>query len=423
VSHNIPQTIQRLIGIYNLKLVIISSLYGVKGGGSGIITFHLAHGLKDRGHRVSVLTLGINHRYSVADQNGIRVYQLKPFNLYRLEEKDTRPLWQRMLWQTLDIYNLHAARLLREFLREESPDIVHIHKMRGFSGSVWSVASRLFPGKVIQTCHDYESMSPDGLLRGVVGRMALEKKWPVRGYQSIRARLSHGVSMMTAPSQFTLRRITDSGLFPTARRRVIANTHGWSEQELQSIQADKDTFSSHAIRFLFLGRLETEKGICELCEAFRRAFGVEQNIELVIAGWGTLESQLHQRYGGHPGIRFLGKVDGESKTEALRNATVVVVPSLVEEVFGIVTIEAYAFGKPVIASNVGGLPELVRQDETGWLVEPGNVDALAQRMLSVTKIAPSALAKMSQACKEYSYQFSMEKITAEYLELYEQLLK
>jgi glycosyltransferase involved in cell wall biosynthesis len=406
-----------------LKLAIISSLYGVKGGGSGLITHHLARGLKDRGHRVAVLTLKSNLKYSLIDQNGISVYQVKPFNLYPLEEKDTRALWQRVLWQILDVYNVHAAQLLREILKAESPDIVHIHKMRGFSGSVWSVASRLFPGKVIQTCHDYESMSPDGLLRGVVGRMALEKKWPVRGYQLIRSRLSHGVSMMTAPSDFTLGRITDSGLFPTARRRVIANTHGWSEQELQSIQDDKDTLPSHPIRFLFLGRLETEKGICELCEAFRRAFDVDQKIELVIAGWGTLESELHQRYGGHPGIRFLGKVDGESKTEALRNATVVVVPSLVEEVFGIVTIEAYAFGKPVIASNVGGLPELVRQDETGWLVEPGDVNSLAQRMRSVTKIAPSTLAKMSQACKEFSYQFSMEKILAEYLALYDQLLR
>jgi len=406
-----------------MKITIISSLYGVQGGGSGLITHYLAHGFKDRGHRVSVLTLGSNHRYSVRDQNGISVYQVKPFNLYPLEEKDTRPLWQRMLWQTLDIYNVHAARLLREILKTESPDIVHIHKMRGFSGSVWSVASRLFPAKVIQTCHDYESMSPDGLLRGVVGRMALEKKWPVRGYQLIRSRLSNGISMMTAPSQFTLRRIRDSGLFPRARQSVIANTHGWSEQELQSIHDDKPTFPAYPIRFLFLGRLETEKGICELCEAFRRAFDADQKIELAIAGWGSLEAELHQRYGGHPGIRFLGRVDGESKMEALRNATIVVVPSMVEEVFGIVTIEAYAFGKPIIASNVGGLPELVRQDETGWLVEPGDVNALAQRMLSVSKLQPPALAEMSRVCQELSYEFSMEKIVAEYLELYEQLLK
>ena len=160
-----------------------------------------------------------------------------------------------------------------------------------------------------------------------------------------------------------------------------------------------------------------------MCEAFGRAFDADQKIELVIAGWGTLESELYQRYGGHPGIGFLGKVEGESKTEALRNATVVVVPSLVEEVFGIVTIEAYAFGKPVIASKTGGLPELVRQAETGWLVEPGDINSLAQRMLSAAKLRPSALAKMSQACKEFSYQFSLEKILAEYLELYDQLLR
>ena len=48
--------------------------------------------------------------------------------------------------------------------------------MRGFSGAVWSVSSELFPGRVIQTCHDYENMSPDGLLRGSIGKMALQKQ-------------------------------------------------------------------------------------------------------------------------------------------------------------------------------------------------------------------------------------------------------
>ena len=405
-----------------MKITIISSLYGVNGGGAGLIAQHIARGLHDLGHQVSVVTLGGSHRYSFTEENGVNVYRFQPFNLYTLEEKDTRSRWQKIAWQILDTYNVHAARVLRTILKKESPEIIHIHKMRGFSGSVWSVAAKLLPGQVIQTCHDYESMSPEGLLRGSIGRMALEKNWPIRGYQLIRAKLSKGVSILTAPSRFTLRRILESGLFPRAQGKVVANTHGWTQQELQYMDLSEGQLPTNNFRFLFLGRLEEEKGIHELCKAFLQAFSFNPQIELNIAGWGTLESEVRQIYGNHPSINFLGRVQGISKMDALRNATIVAVPSLVDEVFGMVTVEAYAFGKPVIASNVGGLPELVRHDETGWLVEAGNVKLLAQCMLAVAKLDVSALAKMSQACKEFSFQFSMEKILAEYLGLYEQLV-
>ena len=210
-----------------MKIMIISSIYGVNGGGAGIIAHHIAHGLASVGHQVSVLTMDRVQGSSKAEEQGIKVYGFQPANLYPLEEKDQHPTWQKLIWQLLDIYNFHSARVVQKVLSNELPDIVHIHKMRGFSGAVWTVAARLLPGRVIQTCHDYESMSPDGLLRGSIGRMALHKQWPVRGYQLIRARLSEGVSAVTAPSTFAIKRITESGLFPFAEMKVISNTHGW----------------------------------------------------------------------------------------------------------------------------------------------------------------------------------------------------
>lgn len=406
-----------------MKVMIVSSLYGVNGGGAGVIAHHIAHGLAETGHQISAITTGRLQGYSATEEQGIKVYRFQPANLYPLEEKDQHPFWQKLIWQLLDVYNFHSAGIFQRILTNETPDIIHIHKMRGLSGAVWSVASCLFPGRVIQTCHDYESMSPDGLMRGSIGRMALHKQWPVRGYQLIRARLSEGISVVTAPSAFALKRITDSGLFPFAQPKIIANTHGWSQDELKSIYEGTTGFSGNEVRFLFLGRLEREKGIVELCEAFLRALDLHHSMQLDIAGWGLLESELREKYGKYPGINFLGEITGKAKEDALRNTTVVVVPSLVDEVFGIVTVEAFAFGKPVIASNVGGLPELVRQGETGWLVEAGDVRALAEQLQSVAKINPLLLAKISQNCREYSIEFSLEKVLREYLDTYNQLIE
>jgi len=75
---------------------------------------------------------------------------------------------------------------------------------------------------------------------------------------------------------------------------------------------------------------------------------------------------------------FLGKVSEEILEEYYKEADLVVVPSLFPELFGLVILEAMSYGKPVIASRIGGIPELVLHEETGFLFEPNNVDALAK---------------------------------------------
>jgi glycosyltransferase involved in cell wall biosynthesis len=407
----------------HMKVLIVSSLYGLSGGGAGIIVQHLTRALSAVGSEVALITMGKNRSYSVSEEDGIRVYRFRPDNIYPFEEKDIHPFWQKIPWQILDLYNFHSSRVIHQILEREAPEIVHLHKIRGFSSAVWSITSKLLPGSVIQTCHDYESMSPDGLMRGLVGRMALRRQWPVRGYQLIRARLSNGVSAVTAPSSFTLNRILESGLFPSAVEKVIPNTHGWSKDQLRTYHQNVSGATVNPSRFLFLGRLEAEKGIIDLCEAFKQASSRCPLIRLDIAGWGTLDSELREKYGWYPGINLLGELDGDAKKNALRNATVVVVPSLVHEVFSMSTIEAFAFGKPVIANNVGALSERIRQGETGWLVEPNNVDALAEQLEYVAKIDSSVLNKMSQNCKEFSYEFAVERVLREYLDLYNQILE
>ncbi len=404
--------------------MIVSSLYGVEGGGSGVMAQHLAHGLLDKGHKVLVITMGKTRHYTIEEEQGIKIYRFLPVNLYPLEEKDMHPTWQKIIWQLIDIYNIHFASVFRQILLSESPDIIHINKMRGFSGAVWSVSSRLFPGRVIQTCHDYESMSPDGIMRGRIGKMALDKKWPVRGYQLIRARLSQNISIVTSPSKFTIERITGSNLFSQAQAIVIPNTHGWSNTELKAIHAKSCTaLFDRKIRFLFVGRLELEKGINELCNAFTQLFALYPYINLDIAGYGSLDKSLRKKYKDHPGIHFLGLVDGEFKKDVFCKSTVVVVPSVVDEVFGLVVIEAYAFGKPVIASNIGGLPEVVRDEETGWLVEPGNVQDLKEKLEYVIKIDSRSLSTMCKNCRAFSFTFSMEKIIKKYEELFSKCLQ
>lgn len=406
-----------------MKILLISSLYGIAGGGAGLAVSRLARGLSALGNEVVIVTLGGSRRWEETEDDGLRIYRFQPMNLYPLSGKDARPAWQKFFWQSIDVYNPHSAAVLQGIIRRESPDIIHVHKMRGFSGAVWQIASQMHPGRVIQTCHDYESMSPDGLLRGSIGAMALERRWPVRGYQLIRARLSAGVSVVASPSAHTLERVAESGLFPRARREVVPNTHGWSSDELKSVAEIPDQRRYEGGDFLFLGRLEREKGVVELCEAFLQAFARRPSIRLSIAGWGTMEHELSEAFGQHPAIQFLGVIDGSTKNEALSRATALIVPSLVEEVFGLVAVEAFAFGVPVIASSTGGLASLVRHGETGWQVDPGDVPALAERMTTAATLDQARWAAMSRTCREYAREFTVEMISNRYFELFNEMLK
>lgn len=403
-----------------MKIVLVSSLFGLGGGGAGLVSEQLAQGLSNRGWEVSVITTSCAREITTRMENGSRVYSFKPLNLYPLQEKDTHASWQKAAWQLIDVYNPHVAQVLGHIFEVEKPDLIHIHKMRGFSGAVWPVSVAHCYGHVLQTCHDYESISPIGTLQGVVGNWAEAGALPLRPYQVVRRALSRKIRAVTAPSKITLETIT-SKVFRSAQKHVIPNTHNWSGEELDTFINISPESSRKEIVFLFMGRLEPEKGIRELCRAFTQAAKYYPNMQLAIAGWGSLEERLRADYSYASNIRFLGKVSGSVKKAMFQQASVLVMPSLIKEAFGIGVVEAYAFGKPVIASEIGGLPEIVKEGETGWLVPAGDIQALAERIKAVAE-NPSSLTLMSMACYEQARRYTREAILDQYEQLYNSIM-
>ena len=130
---------------------------------------------------------------------------------------------------------------------------------------------------------------------------------------------------------------------------------------------------------LFVGRLVYRKGIHVLVKALGKVR--IKDVKLLVVGGGYMEllaRMLAKAYGVEDKVEFLGVVSEKDKIELYRKAKVVVVPSIFNESFGIVALEAMASGRPVIATRVGGLEDLVVNGETGILVEPGSEDQLAE---------------------------------------------
>jgi glycosyltransferase involved in cell wall biosynthesis len=121
---------------------------------------------------------------------------------------------------------------------------------------------------------------------------------------------------------------------------------------------------------LYVGRLTAEKGPQLFVEAIRELPGVRA----VIAGQGPLQPSLERR--ATRGVQFVGAVDHGALPDLYRRAKLCVVPSYAES-FGLVILEAFASGTPVIGAHTGGIPELIEEGVNGWLFEPGDVKGLA----------------------------------------------
>lgn len=128
----------------------------------------------------------------------------------------------------------------------------------------------------------------------------------------------------------------------------------------------------------YIGRLSSEKGLMTLLRAFDQLKGVK----LKIAGAGPMEEEMRAYVSTRPelNVEFVGFVDGDQKWEFLRKSRFVVVPSEWYETFGMVIVEAFAAGRPVVASNLGGLGSLVENGVTGVLFEPGDPSDLARQI-------------------------------------------
>ena len=151
--------------------------------------------------------------------------------------------------------------------------------------------------------------------------------------------------------------------------------------------------------FVVVGRLVGEKGVSAAAEAARGA-----GANLCVAGDGPLLESLRAAY---PEVAFVGRVDGPRVDQLIRDARAVLVPSLVFENASMAVLEAMGAGVPVIASRVGGTPELLTDGVEGMLVPPGDVGALAAAMRTLGADRQIAAEMGASAWKRAARDFTM----------------
>jgi len=170
-------------------------------------------------------------------------------------------------------------------------------------------------------------------------------------------------------------------------------------------------------KLLFVGRLDERKGVRYLLEALPLILA-EQPVRLRIVGKGILEEELKaqcQELGLESVIDFLGFVTKEELAEEYASCDVFILPSIVDskgdtEGLGIVMIEALAHAKPVVASAVGGIPDVIIPDKTGLLVPEKNPHALAKAVLELLANPERAKELGNNGLFDIQSRFSWERI-------------
>lgn len=220
---------------------------------------------------------------------------------------------------------------------------------------------------------------------------------------------------------------------------LIANHHGISRKDMElcplGIALPEEGLlsqdnESRYFTILFVGRLEKRKGLDTLFRAMPSIIDAIPNSRFIIIGKDThlapdggsyqryLLENLNKKYHNH--VEFLGYVDSSELNEYYRNCSVFVAPSLYES-FGIIYLEAMAWGKPVVGCNVGGVPEIIQDGETGLIISPDDQNALSR---AIIMLKDEKFRKMlgGNARNMVKSVFSMEKFIKSTISIYNKLL-
>lgn len=405
-----------------MRVLMLSDFYPPHIGGVERYVQTLSHELVEHGHHVAVATLRDGGSPSFEDDEGVPVYHLAGWNrmlapLYTDREFRFHP--------PLPDAGVMAG--LRRVLKLERPEIVHAHTWMLYSFAPLKAWSR---AKLVVTLHNYSLVCPKTtyLHDGQVCTGASYMKC-VRC-----ASAEHGVAralLATSGLKLSsqLHRCIDRHIaVGSAVRDAVVKATGDRSIEVvpafipnnavdAGCQVERPSFLPPADDYiLFVGRQYAHgyKGLDVLLAAYE---GLSDLAPLVaiIADYGGAPEQLPD------GVTLVRNIPHDQVMAAWAHCAVGVVPSVVVEAFPLVAIEALASGKPVVASAVGGLRDVVADGESGLLVPPGDASALREALRTLL-IDPARRARMGAAARERARLFTAGAIVERIEQIYADVL-
>lgn len=322
------------------------------------------------------------------------------------------------------IHSTVAVKSLTRLIKQEKPEIAHLHNIYHQLTPAIIPVLKKHRIKVVLTLHDYKLICPSylALKNGTICTDCEGKHFFKPFTKNCQNSRSHGlllaleaywhqwrksyndVDCFIAPSHFLLE--LTSKRIPSSKIKMLRN--GIDVTEYRPNYNDDGYV-------LYFGRLTKEKGIETLLKAHDESSNC---LPLKVVGTGPAEKQLQRLF---PRTEFLGFKNGKTLNDLISNAAFVVVPSEWYENCSMVVLEAMALGKPIIGSDIGGIPEQIEDGTSGFLFEMGNVRQLAQKM-RILSDNPNMRSAMGKAAREkLERKYSLQSHCEDLLSIYQKL--
>lgn len=396
-----------------MRIMLVNTFYypEIKGGAEYSVK-KLAEGLTLRGHAVCVLVAGsVNEDVEI---DGVSVARRKFNSIYHSYGNVNKTLIKKITHRMLDFYNIRNKSIIKKIIEEFKPDIIHTNNLYEITPIIWDIA-RKNNIRIIHTIRDYYLLCYKTNLLNSKLQTCDKGKFPCKIYQNINKVFTKNVNVLTAPTYAMLNRITSMGFFEKSYKKVIYNAIDFISDEVNKKINYKLEHSSSVVTFVYLGGFHKHKGIEYLIDTFKTL--PHANIKLIFAGKGTLLNFVLDSCNNDSRISYAGFLSEQEINILLKECDVLICPSLWEEPFGRVILDAYANGLPAIVTNIGGLPELVEQGKTGWIVERGNSKQLADTIQLIAE-DPSILNSYRRNLYAQLQKFSLQKQITEFEKIY-----
>jgi len=338
-----------------MKILFVSTFFDPDNiGGAEIALRKLAGGLRERGHAITVLCTASSGPLCEQLQEGLRIFRVGIPNRYWPNTADTRPIRQRLMWHAGDIYNRTARQVVAEVIERTRPDVVCTQNLAGFSISAWD-AARTLGVPIVHVLNDLYLLAPShpSYEHALLKPLARLFRIPHR-------RASTQIDAVVALSRSVLEEHLRAGYFAGVETALIPTAFPLPDPGLSS-----GSSANLPLRIGFLGRLVPAKGIELLLQAFTESPDLDAVLRIGGVGTARYVAGLQRRY-ADPRMQFMGYVD---PVEFFRGLDVCIVPSIHHDSLPTVVIEASANRVPVIGARIGGIPELIRHGENGFVFE------------------------------------------------------
>ncbi len=389
-----------------MKILLID-VYNYNKGGAETVCFNTGKMLEEHGHEVIYFTLKWNNNNP------------SPYSKYFPESKETRTGIFKQVKNVINyFYHFEAAKKIEQLIQDEKPDLAHIHLLWGqITPSIFPVLKK-HNIPILFTVHDYRIVCPAYTFRNGKGNICEECQGK-HFYKCFTNTCTKGNKIMSAvmaaeqyfrnyffnPANYidgfiyvsNFARSIQEKYMPTLKNKPNITLYNFSTSIVNTPKKVEDDKY-----FLFFGRLSYEKGVFTLLEAFK---GLPQ-CKLKIVGTGPLEKELKQFKDKYQlnNIEFLGYKRGKELEDLVSNAYFVIVPSEWYENNPMTIIEAYSVGTPVIGAQIGGIPEIIINAQTGFQFTSGNANELKTYIEKANNISIKEYSEFSKQAIEFAKQ-------------------